>query len=137
MVTAPDVEGPDAPYPQDESPWAEVSVRRIEALNIGLLAAIALGGLWVSQAFALGVVAGGLLMIANFRIIVGVIRSVFLKGSHSALNVGLYWFKFMAFMALVGMLVAVFQVDAIGVLTGLSVIVLAILVEGVLRLVGK
>jgi hypothetical protein len=128
---------PEAPDPASEEGGAalgEVSIRRIQIINLCLLCVTALASLRISQAFALGVVAGGVLMAGNFGIIVSVIRAVFLKGQASALKVGLYWFKFAAVMLIAGVLILVFRVDVIGLLVGLSTILVAIVAEALLRL---
>jgi hypothetical protein len=138
MEIPPDRTGePQLAPEQEESPIAEVSTRRIEILNLCILAVACLGSLWVSGAFALGVLAGGVLMAANFRVIVGVIRSVFLKGSTRISNVALYWLKFAGIMLSVGVLIVSFRVDAIGFLIGLSTILIAITAEAVLRLLRR
>lgn len=131
---------PEAPAtdPADEgSSVGEVSIQRIQVLNVCLLAVAAGAGLLVSRRFAVGVAAGGALMAVNFRVIAGVIRSVFLKQTGTLLNAGLYWVKFMALMGLIGFIVLWFRVDVIGFLVGLSVIFLAVTVEAVLRLLGR
>ena len=135
MATAPD---PDAPEHTDtgESPASdgEVSLTRIQVLNL-VLVAITAGGAWIfSRELAYGVLLGGALMAANLRIIVGVMRSVFGGGSGSIVNVGLYWVKFAAMMLLIGVLIAVFEIDPVGLLIGLSVFLLAITAEAVARL---
>jgi len=139
METPPDRTGePEVAPDQEESPIAEVSTRRIEILNLCILAASCLGSLWLSKAFAVGVLAGGILMAANFRIIVGVIRAVFLKGSTRMIgNVAVYWLKFAGIMLLVGVLIVSYRVDAIGFLVGLSTILVAITAEAVLRLARR
>jgi len=133
---------PDRPAPadaagSDEPSGAEVSTRRIEVVHVCLVAAASLAALLVSRAFALGVFAGGLLMIANFRVIVGVIRSVFLKETNRVGNVIFYWLKFVGVLGLVGVIVVKFRVDALGFLVGLSLILVAITAEAVVRLIGK
>lgn len=133
---------PDRPAPAeaagpDEPSGAEVSTRRIEVVHVCLVAAASLAALLLSRAFALGVFAGGLLMIANFRVIVGVIRSVFLKETNRVGNVIFYWLKFVGVLGLVGVIVVKFRVDALGFLVGLSLILVAITAEAVFRLIGK
>lgn len=138
------VDSEDLPNPEelpspeeDPSPGGEVSLQRIQILNLCVLAVAAAGGFLVSGRFAAGVAAGGVLMAANFRVIVVVIRSVFLKQTATLLNAGLYWVKFMALMGLIGFIVLRFRVDVIGFLIGLSTIFLAVTVEAVLRLAGR
>ncbi len=138
MKTPPEGMGGDEVAPgQEEPPTAEVSTRRIEVFNLCILVAASIASLWVSKAFALGVIAGGVLMAANFRVIVGVIRSVFLKGSTRVGNVAVYWLKFAGIMFLVGVLIVSYRVDPIGFLVGLSTILVAITAEAVLRLAGR
>lgn len=137
MGTTPDPTGPEVAAEEEESSYGEVSLTRIQVLNLCFTAAAAVLSMLLSVRFALGVVIGGLLMAANFRVIVGVVRSVFLYGSANVLSVGIYWAKFALLMLAVGILVLVFRVDAIGFLVGLSIILVAITTEAVLRLVGK
>jgi hypothetical protein len=128
---------PEGTPDQDESPIAEVSTNRIEVLNLCLVGAASVGSLWISREFALGVLAGGLLMAANFRVLVGVLRSVFLKGTARIANVAVYWLKFLGVMFLIGFLMVSFRVDAVGLLVGLSTILVAITAEAVLRLARR
>ena len=121
----------------DSSPGAEISVQRIQLLNLGVLALSFGAGFLVSVRFALGVLAGGVLMAANFKVIAGVVRSVFLDQTYAALNACFYWVKFLALMGLVGALVLWFRIDIFGCLLGLSTIVVAITLEAVLRLCGR
>ena len=126
--------GGDAP---DSSPGAEISIGRIQILNLGILALSFGAGFLVSVQFALGVLAGGLLMAANFRVIARVIRSVLVDQTSAVLNAGFYWVKFLALIGLIGALVLWFRIDVFGCLLGLSTIFLAITLEAVLRLFGK
>jgi len=138
MTTPADEAGGSEGYPGEDGPTpAEVSTRRIEVLNLALVALASAASLVISKDFAAGVVAGGLLMAANFRVIVGVIRAVFLKGSTRLGNVVIYWLKFAGVMALVGVLILVFQVDAVGFLVGSSTLLVAITAEAVLRLARR
>lgn len=118
-------------------PGKEVNLTRIEVMNLGLIVLAALAGWGLSQAFALGVLAGGALMGLNFRIIVAVMRAVFIRGSTSLVNVGGYWLKFVGVLAVVGVCILVFEIDPIGFLVGLSTILVAITAEAVLRLAGR
>ncbi len=137
MGTPPERSEPEVLPEVEESPGQEVSVHRIQVLNLAILAALALASFLVSKEFALGVVAGGVLMAANFWVLAGVIRGVFVKGGGSLAHVGIYWVKFAGVMVLVGVLVVAFRVDAIGFLAGLSTILVAVTAEAVLRLAGK
>lgn len=138
MATPPDEpSAPEGAPEQDESPIAEVSTNRIEVLNLCLVGAASLGSLWISREFAIGVLGGGILMAANFRVLVGVLRSVFLRGTARVANVAIYWVKFLAVMFLVGVLLVSFRVDVIGFVVGLSTILVAITAEAVLRLARR
>lgn len=133
----PESEIPANPTVPDSPSDMDVSVRRIQQLNLGVLALSVAAGFLVSARFALGVLAGGVLMAVNFKVIVGVIRSVFLDQSSGVLNAGFYWVKFLALMGLIGALVLWFRIDVFGCLLGLSTIVAAITLEAVLRLCGR
>ncbi len=138
MATPPDEpSAPEGAPEQDESPIEEVSTNRIEVLNLCLVGAASLGSLWISREFAIGVLGGGILMAANFRVLVGVLRSVFLRGTARVANVAIYWAKFLAVMFLVGVLLVSFRVDVIGFVVGLSTILVAITAEAVLRLARR
>ncbi len=137
METPPERPDPGLGEESQEEPGGGVSLRRIEGLNLVLVGTGAALGFWISPRFGLGVLVGGLVMAANFRIIYAVIRSVFLKGSTSPVNVAVYWAKFAGLMLLVGILILKFKVDAVGFLVGLSGILMAITLEAVLRLMGR
>lgn len=130
MTTPPEAEGSQAV----ETDANQVSLKRIQVLNLVFVVAGAGVALYFSREMAYGVLLGGALMALNLRIIVGVMRSVFGKGSGSVVNVGLYWAKFAVLMLAVGVLIAVFEIDPIGLLIGLSVFVLAISLEATSRL---
>lgn len=121
----------------DENPIADVSVRRIEVINLAILVCLIGGGYYYSLSVAAGVALGGILMAANFRIISMVMASVFGKGSASLINVGTYWVKFLVLMVLIGFLVLYFKVDIYGLLVGLSTILVAVSIEAVLRMAGR
>lgn len=137
MGTPPEGSEPETPNTEDGSLGQEVSVRRIQVLNLVILAVCTLAALLVTKEFALGVLAGGILMAANFRVLAGVISGVFVKGGGSVAHVGIYWAKFAGVMVLVGVLVVALRVDAVGFLIGFSTILVAMFTEAVLRLAGK
>ena len=119
-----------------EASREEESLRRIEVLNLVLVAAASLLALGVSRPFFWGVLAGGALNAANFRIVAGVVRSMFLgRRGVNAVNAGLYWFKFTALLAVVGALILWVKVDGVGFVVGLTTLLIAIAVEASLRLV--
>ncbi len=131
----------EAPLAGEEAgaglPGKDVNLTRIEVVNLVLIGLAAVGGLSVSTAFSVGVLTGGALMALNFRIIVAVMRAVFLRGSTSLVNVGGYWLKFVGVLVLVGVCILVFETDPIGFLVGLSAILVAITAEAVLRLASR
>lgn len=122
---------------EEASIGGEISIRRIQIVNLVLVVLATVGGLAVSGEFCLGVLAGGLLMAGSFGIIASVIRSVFTKTTISPLKIGIYWAKFAGILLLIGVLILVFRVDPLGLLVGLSTILVAITGEAVLRLAGK
>lgn len=137
MGTPPERTDPEAHPDESGSPTGEVSVQRIQAINLVILAAATLGALWVSKRFALGVLAGGALMAANFRVIASVVPRVLVKGSPSAAHAGIYWLKFTGMLTLVGVAVVFLRIDPVGLLVGLSTIFVAVTAEATLRLAGK
>jgi hypothetical protein len=140
MGRSPDPRDPTIPPEQEVSPGedeegtGEISIERIQVINLFLVAGASLLALLISVRFALGVLSGGLLMAVNFRILTGVVRTVFVKGAPSFVGAGMYWLKFLAMLVLVGVFVLVFRIDAIGFLVGLSTILVAITAEAVMRL---
>jgi hypothetical protein len=115
-----------------------VSLRRIEVLHLVLVAAASLLALGASRPFLWGVVAGGAVNAANFRIVAGVVRAMFLGGRRAGgLKAGLYWFKFTALLAVVGALILWVKVDGVGFVVGLTTLLVAIAVEASLRLTVK
>ena len=131
MATPPDPEGSQAV----ETDANQVSLKRIQVLNLVFVVAGAGLALLFSREMAYGVLLGGALMAVNLRIIVGVMQSVFGKGSGSIVNVGLYWAKFAGLMLVVGVLIAIFQIDPVGLLIGLSIFLIAISLEATARLI--
>ncbi|MDW7709854.1 MAG: hypothetical protein SCH98_05225 [Deferrisomatales bacterium] len=129
--------GPGAVTEPEAPPIGEVSTNRIEVLNLALVAAVSVAGLGVSREFATGALAGGVLMAVNFRVIVGVLRKVFLGGRARVGSAAVYWLKFLGLLLLVGVLVLKFRVDVIGFLVGLSTLLVAITAEAVLRLARR
>lgn len=124
-------DSPEAP----EGGGGEISTRRIELVNVALvLAAAALAYfLWTPQV-AVGMILGGALSAASFRVIAVVMKAIFAKGSTSFWPVATFWIKYSAMMAAVGALVLIYRVDVIGLLIGLSLLLPAIVVEAVLRM---
>jgi hypothetical protein len=125
------------PAPTEEvGPGGEVSIRRIQLLNLGFSGVACLIGLYISVPFFWGVLAGGVLMSASFGIIAAVIRSVFTKVGLSPLKIAIYWAKHAGLLFGVGALILVVRVDPLGLLVGLSILLVAITTEAMLRLLG-
>lgn len=137
METPPDRDLPGIATSEDETFAPEVSLKRIQIINLCILIVALLASLRISRGFALGVALVGVLMAANFVVIAAVIRSVFQKGKTSALNIGIYWAKFTGILLAIGALIVFFRVDVVGLLVGLSTILVAITLEALLRLAGK
>ena len=137
MGAPPEQSEPENPSGEEEDLGGEVSVRRIQIIDLLLIAAACAASLLISRELALGVLAGGILLAANFRVLAGVIRAVLLKGSGSLTQVGIYWVKLAGVMLLVGVLLIAFRIDPIGFLVGLGTILVAVTAEAVLRLDRK
>ncbi len=137
MEALPERGDSEIPTVEAETASADVSVERIQVLNLAILAVALLASLFISLPFTLGVAAGGVLMAANFRVIVGLMRRVMLRGSRRFTYVGVYWAKFLGIMVLVGGCVVWLQVDVFGFVVGLSTVLVAVTVEAGLRLAGK
>lgn len=115
----------------------DASIQRILYLSLGLLAVAAAISLRFGWPFLWGVLAGGLLMVANLRIITGVIRAVFAEEGRKGWRMGLYWLKFAALLGLVTALILWVKVDGVGFVVGMSTFLAAVFVESGLRLLSR
>lgn len=113
----------------------DVSIRRIEIINVVLILAAVLAAFefWTRDG-AIGIFLGGTLSAASFRIIAAVIRAVLGKGVTGFWPVFTYWLKYLLMMGMVGILVLIYRIDAMGLLIGLSVIVPSIFAEAAIKL---
>lgn len=115
-------------------PGTEINIRRIEIIHVVLiLLTVGIAYVWERQ-MSLSIFLGGAIMATSFRIIAVVMRSVFGKGRVNALALGTYWLKFAAMMTAVGVLILIYDVDATGLLVGLTLIVPSIVLETVMKL---
>jgi ATP synthase I chain len=105
---------------------AEASLRRFTWLVLGSGAALlALGAAWRGVDFALGVLLGFGVVLLNFYWTKRAVRSVLFAGQPRSLLTLSYLLKFGLTAALLFALVVRLGVDALGVLVGLSALVLA------------
>lgn len=141
MPVDPEATAPEE-TPPEENPGGEgsdfggeISIRRVELFNLLFTAVMAalVYFLW-EKSVAMAVGMGGIIMALSFRIMASVLKAVFGKGKVSFFALALFWLKFGLLMTGVGALVLVFDVDAMGLLIGLSLIVPAIVLETVLKL---
>jgi hypothetical protein len=114
---------------------AAIDIRRIEIVNVCLVVVAALAAFFLrSEASALGVVLGGAIMATSFRIIVAVMQAVLGRGSKRLWPIVAFWLKFAVMMILLGVLVIVYDIDAFGLLIGLSTILVSIVLESIRKL---
>jgi hypothetical protein len=115
----------------------------ITVLNVGswvLLALLAIAGwLLFSRHFAAGVVAGGVLAIANFYWLHSIMRRTLLlpKGQAQRFAMTRYMLRLVLIGIAVWFLMVRFNIDLIGLLVGLSVLVINIFALTVYRLISK
>lgn len=121
---------PGGKAPENPIQDAPIDIRRIEWLNLLLIALAAIFAFVLhSGATALGVLLGGALMATSFRITGAVMQAVFGRGAQRGWPMVAYWLKFGLLMGLLGVMILVFDVDALGLLLGLSMILVSIVVE--------
>jgi hypothetical protein len=114
----------------------------VTALNAGswiLLALMAGAGLLlVSRNFALGVLAGGVLAIANFHWLHSIIKRALLLSSNKAESFARirYVLRLAIVAFIIGILIIRCNIDLIGLLVGLSVLVINIFALTIYRLIS-
>ena len=114
--------------------------KRLEWTNVVLLAVlVVLGALLFPPRFSLGVLCGGLISIVNFHMLYRNLRSVFAKHLHRAKGALLirYYLRLAVTALVLYWLIAKRLVDVIGLIIGLSVVVLNIVLTTVLVLSKK
>lgn len=114
----------------DRDAW---SVQRIERLTIYLsISAIAIAlYLWPSFATIGGLVIGAAISLANFRLISRSVAKMFAENERASKNGLRYGIKVLALIALVGVLIIGFKMDAVAFVIGFSTLVVAIIYEGI------
>ncbi len=113
----------------------EALLKRIEQFNWVLLALLATGSfVFFSQKFALGVLVGGILAIANFYLMKRSLLKALdpqRKGKTRFVYLLKYYLRFAALGLIIALLVIKGWVSPFGMLLGLSIIVLGIALVGV------
>jgi hypothetical protein len=115
----------------------------ITVLNAGswiLLALLAIvGWLLFSRHFAAGVVAGGVLAIANFYWLHSIMKRTLLlpKGTAQRFAMTRYMLRLVLIGVAVWVMIVRFNIDLIGLLVGLSVLVINIFALTIYRLISK
>ena len=112
----------------------EALIKRIEWVNWILLAVLSLGGFAVfTEQFGWGVLIGGMLAIANFSLMKRHLRRALdphrVSGSRF-LYLLKYYLRFAALGVIIAVLLITKRVDPFGLLTGLSIIVIGIVLVG-------
>lgn len=116
----------------------EISVRRIEIINAALILLCAAAAYFVfGGERAGGVAMGGLLSAASFRTVALVMRRILRPEPTSGWPVALFWFKYSAVILAVGLLVLEYEVDIIGFLIGVTLIVPSIVIEAVAKAAAR
>jgi hypothetical protein len=114
--------------------------RRLEITNWILLAVLAAASLLLgSSRFSLGLISGGLISIVNFHWLYRNLLSVFAKHLHRARGALMirYYLRLAVTAAVLYWLISGNLVDVIGLLIGLSVVVLNIVLTTILALSKK
>ena len=115
----------------------------ITVLNVGswiLLALMAIAGwLLFSRHFAAGVVAGGVLAIVNFYWLHSIMKRTLLltKGKAQSFAMTRYMLRLALIGVAVWFMIVHFKIDLIGLLVGLSVLVINIFALTIYRLISK
>ncbi len=127
-------ERPGEAFPPPTSKGIPPGARRIVALAGLLLIPTTVGGWQMSGApGAAGVVVGGLIALANFWVLARIVVNM-TSGEEvpPAVLLGRLFAKFVGLGVGLGVLILVVEVDAIGLLLGLSVVVAAVVAASVL-----
>jgi len=115
----------------------------VTVLNVGswvLLAFLAVAGWFmVSRHFAAGVVAGGVLAIANFNWLCSIIKRALLLSAHRADSFARirYVLRLAIVSIIIWIMIIRYGIDLIGLLVGLSVLVINIFALTIYRLISK
>lgn len=111
---------------------------RVELFNL-LLAALVSGGFWLVSGSegALGVVVGAFVTASSLRIVRVVMGRIIKPGPTSWWPVAVFWLKYMAMIAFVGLIVLKFKLDLAGFLTGVTLLLPAIVLEAAVRTASR
>lgn len=126
-----------------QSPEAEGGVHhhnlgRVEVFNL-LLATLVSGGFWFASGpeGALGVAVGALVTASSLRVVRVVMGRILRPGPTSWWPVAVFWLKYMAVIALIGLIVLKFKLDVAGFLTGVTLLLPAIVLEAAARAASR
>lgn len=115
----------------------EALLKRLEQFNWVLLALLASGSfVFFSRKFALGVLAGGILAVANYYLVKRSLRRALdpeRQGKTRLLYLLKYGLRFVALGLIIALLLIKGWVSPLGMLLGLSIIVLGIALVGVVE----
>jgi hypothetical protein len=115
----------------------EALLKRLEQFNWVLLALLASGSfVFFSRKFALGVLAGGILAVANYYLVKRSLRRALdpeRQGKTRLLYLLKYGLRFVALGLTIALLLIKGWVNPLGILLGLSIIVLGIALVGVVE----
>jgi hypothetical protein len=115
----------------------------VTVLNVGtwiLLAIMAVAGMFlVSRHFAAGVLAGGALAIANFYWLHSILKRTLLlrKGKAQRFAMSRYLLRMVLIGLVIWFMIDRFKIDVLGLLAGLSVLVINIFALTIYRLISK
>ena len=137
-MNSPDESTPPASGEQTErEDKREVSVAAMEKINLLLVAVSTSLALFWGVDKAVAVCIGGALMGIIFRITVAAMRAIFIKSRNRGWPLVAYWLQYTLMIVVVGVLILEFKIDPAGFLIGLSMIVIAIVVEAIRKLAAQ
>ena len=114
----------------------EELAKRIKSRNWVILLTLGLASFFLmGDAFTLGILLGGLLIIANFNLLAHTIRSAFTPNGMPAGNkpaiVGKYYLRLLALGLIIYVLIHYGRIDPVGLVIGLSTVVISIVSIGI------
>ncbi|MBW2284920.1 MAG: ATP synthase subunit I [Deltaproteobacteria bacterium] len=115
--------------------WEKLA-KRMRAQNWIILLVLGLASFFLmSDAFTLGLILGGLVIIANFNALAHTLRKAFTpKGkvkSRKMVLIGKYYVRLFALGAIIYVLITYGRVDPVGLTVGLSIVVFSIMGIGI------
>jgi len=123
---------------ESESGNAEISTNRIEVVNL-ILVAVTVGAFWLFSTpdRALGALAGGALAGGSFRVIAFSVKRLLETDRRRKWPGLLLWIKFSLIFVVVGVLILKVNIDVLGLLVGISLILPSIVFEAVCKLAAR